>query len=65
MVALMVFGAVRFKIHCVPTEKLAPRAGDTNDGEGEGREKGLGIKIREGRPQMYTHTELRRRVRAY
>jgi len=82
MAALMVSGAVRFKIHRVPTEKLGRRVLEKDDEEeskssstGRGGmsiiicipEKGLGIKIREGRPQMYTcvRTELRRRVRAY
>jgi len=65
MAALMVSGAVRFKIHRVPTEKLGRRVLEKDDEDEEeeedeymytgGREKGLGIKIREGRPQMYTH----------
>lgn len=81
MAALMVSGAVRFKIHRVPTENLGRRVLEKDDDEERRRrrssssrmsiicipEKGLGIKIREGRPQMYTcvRTELRRRVRAY
>jgi len=73
MAALMVSGAVRFKIHRVPTEKLGRRVLQKEEEEEEEEEyvcipedgkKVSGLKsARAGRRCI--HTELRRRVRAY
>jgi len=78
MAALMVSGAVRFKIHRVPTEKLGRHVLEKDDEDEEEEEeeddeymcipedgkKVSGLKsARAGRRCI--HTELRRRVRAY